>query len=381
MPATSSLTWPDRLRQRLDDVLPPETRPGVWQRGLTVWGVALFIAVAQWAARQQEHPLPVALVYSYAISTLIWFFTDPLRLVLRRWLHPVPPHEWTLNPRSGAWLLGSIVLGFALGISVGDAFAGRSTWALLAVAPLRFWGIWLGSLGVSLGFLFYFFQRERAQALQRQATEAQLRLLESQLEPHMLFNTLANLRVLISLDPARALHMLDRLNGYLRATLQASRSSAQQHTLADEFARLADYLELMSIRMGPRLQTVLDLPQALQGHPLPPLLLQPLVENAIRHGLEPSVQGGCIRVSAHSGAAGLVLEVHDSGQGFAGEPQAGFGLTQVRQRLATAYAGRAALHLQSTHGQGTTARLSLPLRSPVLSSNPPASVSAPTCPP
>src|SRR5690606_22156517 len=125
---------------------------------------------------------------------------------------------------------------------------------------------------------------------QRQASEARLRLLESQLEPHMLFNTLANLRALIGSDPPRAVEMLDRLNAFLRATLAASRSAAgaQRHTLRDEFARLDDYLALMAVRMGPRLRVVLSLPEPLADCPVPALLLQPLVENAIRHGLEPS---------------------------------------------------------------------------------------------
>ena len=112
----------------------------------------------------------------------------------------------------------------------------------------------------------------------------------------MLFNTLANLRALIGVDPPAAQHMLDRLNAYLRATLNASR--ATQHPLSAEFARLADYLELMALRMGPRLQVTLDLPDALADVPVPPLLLQPLVENAIQHGLEPRVQGGALTVRA-----------------------------------------------------------------------------------
>ena len=132
-----------------------------------------------------------------------------------------------------------------------------------------------------------------------QAAEARLRLLEAQLEPHMLFNTLANLRALIGVDPQRAQTMLDHMIAYLRATLRASRADADRpHTLQDEFARLQDYLELMAIRMGPRLQFALELPEALATQPVPPLLLQPLVENSIQHGLEPKVEGGRITVRA-----------------------------------------------------------------------------------
>ena len=112
----------------------------------------------------------------------------------------------------------------------------------------------------------------------------------------MLFNTLAHLRVLIKLRPDDQA-MLDELIAYLRATLQSSRSTS--HSLAEEFARLRDYLGLMKRRMGERLRVELDLPEDLAALPVPPLLLQPLVENAIKHGLEPHVEGGLLRVQCH----------------------------------------------------------------------------------
>lgn len=155
----------------------------------------------------------------------------------------------------------------------------------------------------STAISFFFYSRGKAAHLQarmaqaqRDATEARLKLLEAQLEPHMMFNTLANLRVLIATDPPRAQAMLDHLIAYLRATLGGARATL--HPLVDEFARLTDYLELMAVRMGPRLGYTLELPDTLREVPVPPLLLQPLVENAIRHGLEPQVKGGHITVRA-----------------------------------------------------------------------------------
>ena len=345
--------------------LPAETHAGLLRRMAIVWAVALVIALAQWLSKAEGHALTTSLVYSYAISTGIWFFTDPVRIALHRWLRTEPPHYWAINPRSVVWLLLSIVVGYALGTSLGDLYAGVSTWAQLSDAPQRFWGVWLSSLAISFGFLFFFYQREKAQALQRQATEAQLRLLETQLEPHMLFNTLATLRALITTDAPRAVAMLDRLNGYLRATLRASRSNGapRGHTLQDEFDRLRDYLELMSIRMGPRLRFSLELHEALARHPLPPLLLQPLVENAIRHGLEPHLAGGKIAVSAEADGTELQLTVSDTGAGCAGTPQAGFGLSQVRERLATAFGGPERMAWHSEAGQGTRIVLRLPLQS------------------
>ena len=344
--------------------LPTDTHAGLLRRLAIVWVVALLIALAQWLGKDEGHALDHALVYSFAISTSVWFLTDPVRIALHRWLRTEPPHYWALNPRSMVWLFLAIVLGYALGTTLGDLYAGVSTWALLTQSPQRFWNFWFSSLGISLGFLIFFYQREKSLALQRQATEAQLRLLESQLEPHMLFNTLATLRALITTDAPRAIAMLDRLNGYLRATLRASRSDGSQpaHTLQDEFDRLRDYLELMAIRMGPRLHFALDLPEALARHPLPPLLLQPLVENAIRHGLEPKVAGGSVSVTARSVEGGLVLEVMDTGAGFHATPTGqGFGVAQVRERLATAHPGRSHLDLRSTPDTGTTARVHLPL--------------------
>jgi len=132
--------------------------------------------------------------------------------------------------------------------------------------------------------------RATADAAQRAAAENQVRLLELQLEPHMLFNMLANLRVLIAMDPARTQLMLDRLIGFLRATLGASRVAL--HPLEAEFARLGDCLGLMQVRMDHRLETHFELPAELAACQVPPLLLQPLVENAIKHGLEPKVEWG-----------------------------------------------------------------------------------------
>jgi signal transduction histidine kinase len=344
--------------------LPTDTHAGLLRRLAIVWAVALLIALAQ----ADEAALDRSLVYSYAISTSVWFMTDPVRIAMHRWLQTEAPSYWALNPRSLAWLFLGIVLGYALGTTLGDLYAGVSTWALLTQSPQRFWSVWFGSLGISLGFLFFFYQRERSLALQRQATEAQLRLLETQLEPHMLFNTLATLRALITTDAPRAVAMLDRLNDYLRATLRASRNDGAQggvqhvHTLQNEFDRLRDYLELMAIRMGPRLQFALELPEALAQHPLPPLLLQPLVENGIRHGLEPHVAGGDIRVSAQQSGADLLVTVSDSGAGCNGAPLAGFGLAQVRERLTTAFGGTNRLIWHSEAGHGTRIVLRLPLQ-------------------
>jgi hypothetical protein len=267
-----------------------------------------------------------------------------------------------------------VVLAVWLGINGGYALAG---WLMDMPIPapglhdLRtLFIIVTVSLVASAGFTFTSWSRARmaasdakAERAQRAAAENQLKLLETQLEPHMLFNTLANLRVLIGSDPPRAQAMLDRLIAFLRATLDASRAGGT-HCLAAEFQRLADYLALMQVRMGPRLEFGFDLPAALRDTPLPPLLLQPLVENSIRHGLEPKLDGGRIDVRAARDGSTLQLTVHDSGVGLAASAATQgtrFGTQQVRERLAALYGERASFALELAPDGGTLARVTIPL--------------------
>lgn len=212
----------------------------------------------------------------------------------------------------------------------------------------------------------------RAEA-QRLAAEAQLRLLRAQLEPHMLFNTLANLRGLVREDAGRAEMMIDRLIVYLRGTLAASRTESVP--LGREFAQLRAYLEIMSLRMGPRLTWRADLPAALEVTPVPPMLLQPLVENAIKHGLEPKVGPGHIAIVACATDAGIEIRVDDDGLGVSlpdrEDPLDGastiserssYGLRHVRERLLTVYGSAARLDLERLHPTGMRSVVFLPIR-------------------
>lgn len=324
----------------------------------------LAISAIQYAF-QPEQPYGIPLAYSLAIGTLTWAFIDMGR-------HLLPASAGTGWPTG--WLgLGlpasGIALGFVLGTLLADQWTGLSTWSA-GGAQLRI------SIGITLlagtAGTYYFYSRGKSAWLEArmaeahgQATEARLKLLETQLEPHMLFNTLANLHALIATDPARAQHMLDRLIAYLRATLGGSRRI--EHPLADEFARLADYLELMAVRMGPRLAYAFELPEALHAALVPPLLLQPLVENAIRHGLEPQVAGGRIGVQARllPGGTRVQLCVHDTGAGLGGTDAMGgtrFGLQQVRERLATLYGTAGTLELIADSAGGTSAIVTFPLK-------------------
>ncbi|WP_024536990.1 sensor histidine kinase [Comamonas badia] len=319
---------------------------------------------------------PRQLVYSVCIGGLTWLVIEFGRLLVpREHCHRNPERQGHGWPRGWRGLLLT-----AIGITVGF-FAGTrlAAWLLgdTAHMPQRDLRMALVvTIAAGVVASFYFHTRGRQAALQahiasaeRDAALARLMLLQSQLEPHMLFNTLANLRVLIGLDPAAAQQMLDRLGDYLRATLGGSRAAL--HPLADEFERLRDYLELIAVRMGPRLAWRLDLPDALRSAKLPPLLLQPLVENAIRHGLEPEVAGGSVQVSARTTADGsrLALQVRNSGTPLTTPlPQTdarlgrSFGLAQVRERLQTLYGDQATFELIADSAGQTCANIVIPLQ-------------------
>lgn len=303
------------------------------------------------------------LLYSQCIGLSIWAGIDGGRYVLS-------PSGWPGVRPMAVLVVVAVFAGYGLGVVLGNLVMGHSLLSSANRLPGATMGFLLMSLALGAFGAYYFTSREMLasarlaqEEAQRQASEARLRLLESQLEPHMLFNTLANLRALIATDPPRAIDMLDRLNDFLRATLAASRSDARggQHSLSDEFARLDDYLSLMAMRMGPRLRVHLDLPEDLARLPVPALLLQPLVENAIRHGLEPSARGGELRVAAQRDGDTLCLSVDDDGVGSEAPAREGFGLAQVRERLQALHGAAARLEWHSAPGRGTHARLFLPL--------------------
>ncbi len=205
-------------------------------------------------------------------------------------------------------------------------------------------------------------EKARAESVARQAMQAQLQLLQAQIEPHMLFNTLANLQGLISFDPERAQLLLDQLIQYLRATLSSSRAGST--TLEQEFSLMQAYLGLMSTRMGARLRFTLDLPEALRDIKVPPMLLQPLVENAIQHGLEPKIEGGHIHVQASTDGGVLILTVADDGLGLDHPGQTKgthLGVANIRERLRGMHGDAASLSLAANHPAGVVARLTLPL--------------------
>ncbi|HEY1393532.1 MAG TPA: histidine kinase [Methylibium sp.] len=351
------------------------TLPGFWRRGLHTVFICVLIALLLYVFAGGNWWLN--LLYSLCIGLNCWLFIDGSRQIIARLARTRHSgdsvrlrHGWLGWARMSFVIVAGATYGYVAGSLLADLLTGRHS-------PMPLVSSWRGyslsgfiALTACVAGTYYFSSRQQiaearteAESARRMAAEHQLKLLEAQLEPHMLFNTLANLRALIALDPPRAQEMLDHLIGFLRATLQGSRVG--MHPLRDEFARLADYLALMRIRMGERLQVELQLPEALAQQPVPALLLQPLVENAIKHGLEPHRGGGRIVVSATSEGQELLLCVMDNGAGLsagAAQPSRGFGMTQVSERLATLYGERASLALLTASAQsGTLARIRLPL--------------------
>jgi sensor histidine kinase YesM len=207
------------------------------------------------------------------------------------------------------------------------------------------------------------FQRERArvEATEHQFHLAQLKMLEAQIEPHFLYNTLANVISLVDADPAAAKRMVARLIDYLRHAAQAGGTG--ETTVGRQIELLQAYLDLMALRTNARLSYRVEMAPDVAALPLPPMLLQPLVENAIKHGLEPKVAGGQVCVGARREDSLLVLTVADNGLGFRTtrlDGTGGLGLANLRARLESLYGARARMTIEDTQ-PGTMVTLALPI--------------------
>jgi sensor histidine kinase YesM len=196
-------------------------------------------------------------------------------------------------------------------------------------------------------------------ALSAAALEARLTVLQAQIEPHFLFNTLANVRRLCEVDPERGRRMLGSLLDYLRAALPAMRRSST--ALAEEFELVRAYLTVLQHRMGERLRFNIELSDRLADAPIPPLILPTLVENAIRHGLAPLPEGGTITVNAVREDGHVVVRVADDGAGFQAASGSGVGLANTRARLSALFGSAAGLSLQANRPRGVVAEVRLPI--------------------
>ena len=198
------------------------------------------------------------------------------------------------------------------------------------------------------------------ESLKRQLVEAQLKMMQAQVEPHFLFNTLASVDYLIETDPKTASKMQKNLIQYLRAALPQMREGST--TLGKEVQLCRAFLEILKFRMEDRLQYSVIVPQGLQSAQFPPMMLQSLVENSIKHGLEPKPEGGALTISADIANGKLRVTVADTGLGFAvsAQPGTGVGLANVRERLAALYGGAARLSIEANSPTGTIVTIEVP---------------------
>ena len=202
-------------------------------------------------------------------------------------------------------------------------------------------------------------KRAETEQLRRTLAEARMQALQAQIEPHFLFNTLASVDQLILTDPPRASKMQQSLIRYLRAALPQMREGGRP-TLGQQVDLSRAFLEIMAVRMEGRLRTVLSVPDGLKSAVFPSMMLQTLVENAIKHGLEPKADGGTLEIKAEIVDGRLAVHVLDSGVGFAPKGESGVGLANVRERLKALYDDKAELVIGVPAGGGTCATISVP---------------------
>jgi sensor histidine kinase YesM len=202
-------------------------------------------------------------------------------------------------------------------------------------------------------------QRADTEQLERTALEARMQALQAQIEPHFLFNTLGSIDQLIQTDPARASKMQQSLIRYLRSALPQMRDGGRP-TLGQQVDLSSAYLDIMGMRMEERLQSVVNVPEGLKSAIFPSMMLQTLVENAIKHGLEPRASGGKVEISAEIVDGQLAVHVLDNGVGFAPKSDTGVGLANIRERLKVLYQGRAELIISVPPVGGTMATIKVP---------------------
>ncbi|MBE9608633.1 sensor histidine kinase [Chitinilyticum piscinae] len=349
--------------------LPPCPPHHDWRYWLRNFGILLVVNTLIGALEVLLDPhitLHDAMLLSHSIGLSLW----ALNIGFSRLVGERPLLLWRL--------LLIAPLGVICGLLLSQALGAPDLLSLHSAPPERLWRNLGSSLLIGLAATAFFvllyrlhastlalaIEQQRAAELKQAETAAQLAMLQAQIEPHFLFNTLANVQSLIDRDPALARIMLEHLNDYLRATLGRTRSA--RTTLGDEVALLEALLGIIGIRLGERLRYQIDVPDHLRDASLPPLLLQPLVENAIEHGIEPALAGGTITVQAREDNGLLRLSVTDTGIGLSPAPGQGVGLANIRERLANLYGTAGQLQLFGNAPSGVRAELQVPYRREVM---------------
>ncbi len=269
-------------------------------------------------------------------------------------------------------VLGAMIVGAAAGPFLGSLIAGIPLTEILRGKATPFFQMLFMGVLFGTAITYFFFSREKISqteallkeeqikglTLEKKTLETHLRLLQAQIEPHFLFNSLSNILSLLDSDPARGRDMLMDLTRYLRASLARTRDDTT--TLGQEMDLIRAYLDIFKVRMGERLGYTIDIPDPFRGRPFPPMLIQPLVENAIKHGLEPKITGGELAIRAEETNGGLRLTVSDTGLGINGDMDPGVGLTNVRERLEALYDGKGRLFLEENQPSGLRVIMEIP---------------------
>jgi signal transduction histidine kinase len=310
-------------------------------------------------------PLPVLLGRTLFVALVLLLVYAAAGLWGGRWLPGWVP-RWAVQTGAVA-LAAPLAVGLVYLLVVGGNVA-----AFFRNDALMLGFMWMAGTGLALGLVLALaaqvrerealiqqqalrFALERSQ-LERQALDARLRLLQRQIEPHFLFNTLGNVQALVATGSPQAEALLGSLIRYLRAAMP--RLDGQDDTLAAELSRVRAYLELMRMRMPDRLSFEIDVDEALMPRVFPALGLLTLVENAVRHGIDPQEHGGRITVRARAtGGDAFTLEVEDDGAGIDVTAPPGTGLANLRERIAAQWGARASLELSERAGGGVCARL------------------------
>ena len=330
-----------------------------WTTVLLIGAINTGIAFVLWTddPRPFWHPLLTVQLYGFSIAYCV--------NVAAPWNKPSPILRMIVACAIGS-LLGMVLTILLKGYSVDYV---TSHWHTFR------YNLFLAfSNGLLISLMFYVKFREARAAtalhqaeaerhlLSKQAVEAELKLMQAQVEPHFLFNTLASVQFLTETDPPQASRLLSHLIDYLRAALPQFRASAT--TLQKEVDLAAAYLNILQMRLAGRLSFAVAVPPELAQHRFPPNLLVSLVENAVKHGIEPSADGGRVEVSARRDGGELIVTVLDTGRG-AGTSAApasgtGFGLANVRERLAALYGSRGRFTFTQETPRGARATLCIP---------------------
>jgi len=336
-----------------------------------LWLTMLVLAVG--LSQIMEQAFWKSLVYCLSIGSSIFVLSKVLRC-----LRGLPRTDWKAA-------VIAIPIGTSVGVVLAALITGGDLMQVITEHPNQLVLTLVVSLIFGTGFSYYFYSRQviaeanaalKEQAFSRAANEqrmaqANLRLLQAQIEPHFLFNTLSNILSLIRGEPEKAERMLQDLTDYLRVALQRTRT--EQVTLGDEIMLLRAYLGIQKVRMGERLSYSIAVPDELNALRVPPLIIQPLAENAVRHGLEPQAQGGEILVRANRAGNHLTIEIADTGSGIAEHSVPGIGIANVRARLQGLYGDRAQLVLAPNTPHGLKIRLAIPIDAQTIQPCPPHS--------